>query len=188
MERVQTLRDHFGLKSSDSFSLLPLTVAWRNSLIHASRAQPRSSDEVEADLKARAPHFRSLYSNLDVQRMLASFTKGDRPTLKETTTMVAVSQNLARELDRAAILQVVGQPEQVKTLVRSEIARAFRREPRLWKTAWGRDHQARERALLNLLSQIGISDTHDPISASLDLTEVKKIVASSVSELSILPE
>jgi hypothetical protein len=182
-ERTEALLLRLRMGELEDFSLLKLAVAWRNSLVHAGRSEPRLPEGVEECLNSAAPHLADRYADIDVGRMLQSFSKGRRPTLKEATTMVAACQNLARALDQALIRDAAGQTDQVIKLVRNELAKAFRENSVRWKAAWGRDAAARTRAFLNFLPEFGMTDINAPVSAVFEWTEVHKVVSLTASEI-----
>lgn len=177
-ERTEDLLLHLGIAERDTLSLLALTVAWRNLLVHVGRAKARLPEGIEDSLKAGASRLVARFAGIDIARMLGSFSKGHRPTLKEATTMIAASQNLARTLDQALIRNAAGKPDQIIKIARDALARVFREEEVQWKSVWGRDSAARTRALLSFLAQLGITETNAPISAVLESNEIQKIVLS----------
>ncbi|MGA2964543.1 MAG: hypothetical protein ABSD96_23015 [Candidatus Korobacteraceae bacterium] len=185
-DRVGALLSRLGTEEPDSLALFAVTVAWRNTLVHIGRAKPTLPDGVEEQLKAGASRLSSRYAAIDVQKMLVNFRTGNRPTLKEATTMVAVCQNLARVIDAAVIRDGAGTPEQISRIVSQELARSFGQEQSRWKAVWGRNAAAQTRAVLNHLTICGLTDTEDdPISAVLTPETVYNIALSVRSELEL---
>lgn len=97
--------------------------------------------------------------------------------------MVAASQNLARALDEAMIRSVASRPDWIVDLVRKELGKAFKLDPKRWKTVWSRDFEARMRAVRNFLPTLGITETDTPISADLDPTELDQVVRLTISQI-----
>jgi len=182
-ERTEAVLDNLGIAERDALSLLALGVAWRNSLAHTGRARQKIPDGVADYLTAAASRLSDRYAAIDIEAMLVRFSKGDRPTLKDATTLVAASQNLARALDEALIRRVAGTTEQLLKIVRSSLARAFKEDEAQWKRVWGRDPAARARALLHFVAQLGITETSHPVSAALESGEIGRIALVSQSRI-----
>jgi hypothetical protein len=184
-DRAAALLGYLKIDEPDALAFLALTTAWRNTLVHGGRAEPTLTRAADDQLRSNATWISAQYASIDVAKMLDSFWKGQRPTLKEATTMVATCQNLARTIDVAIIRNKVSTPEQISTIVRNELERSFSHENARWKKVWGRDPEAQTRAFVNQLAECGITTTADEgsVSALLQPTEVQSIALSVRAEL-----
>jgi hypothetical protein len=70
---------------------------WRNRIVHRSSAASLSKAE-KALLHANAETIALVYKGLDLTKLLADF-EADRPTLKDTTALLAMSIRFGREID-----------------------------------------------------------------------------------------
>jgi hypothetical protein len=76
-----------------------LLIHWRNRVVHAgSRARLSASDKTL--LQESEAAIAEKYKGLNVDRLLAHFEEG-RPTLKDVSSLIAISINLIRKLDSA---------------------------------------------------------------------------------------
>jgi hypothetical protein len=180
-ERIEELLIHLGQEMAVAVAFLDLTVRWRNALVHSSRAEARLSRSTADQLIKEKQELALKYAGIDISRTLVNFESGRWPTLKEATTMIAVAQNLARSIDRGLLLVNAGTTQQVEMIARRELGKALAKCEGGWKRVWGRNTDARARVLANLLSNAGIVETAEPVSATLEPSFVRDLASADRS-------
>lgn len=171
-ERTEELLRHLKQEMAESVAFLTLMVSWRNMLVHSRRAKATLLRSTADQLIENKRHFALKYAGIDINQTLLNYHAGNWPTLKEATTMIAVTQNLARSIDRALLLGNAGTTAQVELIAHRELAKALAVREGGWKQVWGRNPDAQARVLTNLLNNAGIVETPEPISATLPPTFV----------------
>jgi hypothetical protein len=182
-KRAEELLLYLKLDESESLAMLELMVSWRNALVHSERAKPRLQADAERQMKLSAARFADRYANIDVLRMLESFAARHRPSLKEATTMIAISQNLARSLDQAYLRLAGGTPEQVRRIALLELAQSSEQKKSQWNQLYGRDTEARVRALNGFLAEVGIADVSEGVTAGLESDFVHVLASLTKAEM-----
>jgi hypothetical protein len=183
-ERVQQLLTHlFQTSSNDSLALLELMVSWRNALVHSRKPRLHISEKSSEVLQAKRGEFSQMYAGIDTLTTLENFRSKKWPTLKEATTMIAVTQNLARLIDEALIERYAGHQQQIQKIAKTAIVKALPDLPGGWKKVWGRDVEARTRFLSNQLSHVGIVEANTIKSANLPATFVEDLAKLERSEI-----
>jgi hypothetical protein len=184
--RAEQLLAYLGGDQADELAFFELSVVWRNALAHSSRAEARLSTGSEQRLRAGSDRFCQLYAGINVGTMLEGFQSLKRPTLKEATTMCAVTQNLARSLDERVATFVGGTPQKMEKIALRELGKSLQADSKHWKLVWRRDPSARERFLTQCLSAASITECTKAVSAPLDPGFVPRMARLAMSELEIM--
>lgn len=181
-ERCERLFDFLGKHYLIEIGLLELLVNWRNALVHRRTSKfrlPQASDQIR---QAQAK-LATQYAQIDICKTLDSFKDGKWPTLKEATTLLAIAQNLAKGMDEALIGKFASSASGVEEIARKELAIALRECEGGWKRIWGRDVEARRRAIAQLLASAGISDGGTCISAELSSSFVDDLASADKDDI-----
>lgn len=78
-----------------------LLVHWRNRIVHVKSHAKLTQNEMQL-LRAHEEEIAEKYKGLSVNRLLCHFEE-KRPTLKDISSLIAMSINLAREIDKALV-------------------------------------------------------------------------------------
>ena len=76
-----------------------LLIHWRNRVVHP-RSQASLAPQQEKKLRVASEEIERNFSGLSVDRLLKDFETG-RPTLKDVSSLIAMSIRMAREVDKA---------------------------------------------------------------------------------------
>jgi len=182
-ERVEQLLPRSHGDMDELIAFLDLAVGWRNALVHSGRAEPRLSPQTIQKLTQSSQEIALRYANIDIRLALNNFEAANWPTLKEATTMIAATQNLARSIDRALLVANASTTSQVELIARREIGKGLAKFQGGWKRVWGRNADARARVLMNLLSSAGVVESDETISASLGESFVRDLACADRSML-----
>lgn len=96
-ERLVSLNSALGHPECHELVGTLLLMHWRNRIVHASSNASLSSKQRDK-LGAASEIVRSTFKNLDVERLLRDF-KTNNPTLKETSSLIAMSIRLLKRID-----------------------------------------------------------------------------------------
>lgn len=77
-----------------------LLAHWRNRIVHSSSSKAKLSFHERKLLLQNETEISDKYKSLSIERMLCHFEEG-RPTLKDVSSLISMSINLARQLDNA---------------------------------------------------------------------------------------
>lgn len=102
---------------------LILTIHWRNKIIHMNSNAKLLSDD-RAKLSAAKDIIAEFYSGLNINSTISHFETND-PTLKDVSSLVAMTIYLARRLDEIAIKSIVSAEALHRWITRSEIGEEF---------------------------------------------------------------
>jgi len=188
-ERAQALCDELELNEPVKIAALELLTKWRNVVVHNSERRTRVTAEGRATLREAAPMFREKYSHFDIELALKNFDKRKTPLPKEVTSLIAVTTNLSREIDSAAIKRAAstsdGVTEAAELMLKTYFQPSEERPLSPWQeinNSWHGEVARRESILKKWLSQLGITEAKTPISAPLPLSFVSEIASLSIDE------
>lgn len=95
-ERFKALTDHFGLPNDELFFGPLLVIHWRNRIIHRNSKAGLTKDQ-RTNLCAQSSVLYNDYKHLDPELLLQHFDTNS-PSLKDTSSLVALSINFARRV------------------------------------------------------------------------------------------
>ncbi|MGE8163020.1 hypothetical protein ACQKRQ_23000 [Paraburkholderia sp. NPDC080076] len=100
-ERLITLNQRLGHPESCELLGTALLIHWRNRSVHSGSNASLSSRQQDV-LRAASGYIHDEFKNLEVDRLLADF-KNDKPTLKEISSLIAMSIRLIKRLDESVL-------------------------------------------------------------------------------------
>ena len=84
--------------TTDNLIVAPALIThWRNRIVHESKSHLNKSEK--SLLRESEQEIHATYKHLSVDRLLAHFEEG-RPSLKDVSSLIAMSINLARRIDQ----------------------------------------------------------------------------------------
>ncbi len=185
-ERSEHLLEYLGKEDSGGLiAMLDLLANWRTMLVHSDADRDITKRRAE-ELLSREEFFARNYAQLSVSTLLANFRAHQNPTLKEATSLIAASMNLARLMDEAVIAAAAaneaGMLKIAWTILSAYLLISVERSPEetpshqhaglrpstVFKEMWSSDHDSRIRKLIGLLRRGGITDAPNGVSAALD--------------------
>ncbi len=173
-DRAEALCLDLSVECKPLLGMLDLLAKWRNKLAHSANADERRLDKKSREeLFSSAAELAKNYANIDIKRTLKSFDDGDHPSRKDATVLLACCQNLARAIDEAAIRRVTPDSDSVADLA-VDLLRAR------WTSSgdgrkgwvefcdiWDRCCEDRNKLLIKVLQQVGVTENSSPISPLL---------------------
>lgn len=200
-ERLEALIEYLNLRDLDGLvAMLDLLTAWRNKLIHSEADRVLNKSRTNA-LLSRAEFFSSNYAGLKISEMLDNFRRDQSPSLKETTSLIAATMNLARLTDEAVISDAACDEQRMLDIARTILTAqllvegqgtdgdkaAEQASPALmgspmFKDIWSMDPSARTRKRLGILRTAGVTDAPDGPSAGLDSHFLDELASMSRDE------
>lgn len=115
-ERLDALHKAFPGARAEHVLVMNLLANWRNRFAHGDYKFALTDKECEA-LAKTAAFFRQNHGGADIQAALDRYTRGQAPTLRDLSTLIASAQRLVRDLD-ATILHRQGDADYAVALVR----------------------------------------------------------------------
>jgi hypothetical protein len=196
-ERSENLIEHLGKEDPGGLiAMLDLSAKWRTKLVHAE-ADPDIIKRRADELLSREEVFARNYAGLSVSKLLANFRAHANPTLKEATSLIAASMNLARFMDEAVISAAAADEKGMLTIAQTILSAyllipgkqsseatqdhqdAGLRPSAVFKETWSSDHDSRIRKLIGLLRKGGMTDSPDGMSATLDSHFLEELASMS---------
>jgi hypothetical protein len=143
------------------------------------------SDDAQRQLLELEDYFATNYARTSIGAMLDGYRSKRAPTLKEATTLVAATQNLARKADTAILSEGAGTTSAV-----DHIAILILRERLLLPSSkfnaltklWDKGIDTRSRKIRAFLEQGGLTTATDGISAPLSADFIERFVALTREE------
>jgi hypothetical protein len=134
-ERLEKIENIFNIVEPKSYmALMHLLFCWRNNVTH-SNSRDNIEPTKEQLLKADKDYFKNNHSNINIIETIKHFKSGDLPTLKDLSTMIAVSHRVLNAIDAAVIIQtnqnsLVGYllSNSLSKLSKSEITKIYTRD------------------------------------------------------------
>lgn len=131
-------------------ALVALAVIWRNRLIH-SLADNEVPDGLREQLLRSVDDIRNDYRGLDVERTILAAARGDAPTLKEATSVIAACHAFVAGID-AALLSELSVERYAKDVIVEHLSQAGRRNAReQLALLWGKDIDRHRRSIGQVL-------------------------------------
>lgn len=100
---------------------LDLLASWRNVVAHSRPRKSNLRQETKELLLENSDSIHQNYSHLDIELALKNFENRKAPVGKEVTSLLAMTVNLCREIDQAAVrrVQPAGQLIDVAAIARN---------------------------------------------------------------------
>lgn len=98
-DKLDALRTYFSLKEDHLFLGPLLVIHWRNRIVHAN-SKANLTKSQRTILIEESPLVKDKYKNLDPILLLEHFDK-NTPTLKDVSSLVAMTMNFVRSIDQA---------------------------------------------------------------------------------------
>ncbi len=190
-ERVEQIFQDLALSEPVNVAAIELFTKWRNMIVHDRNKEVRAiSNVAEEVLLSSVNYFYTKYSHLDIGLALRNFSSKKKPVPKEATSLIALTQNVARRIDEAAINRVASTPadfeDAVLTLLGEHYKQAKGQHPTAAAAiaeAWQGNFRRREKSLVQALANIGVSEEQKkPVSAALPDDFVSRLAQLGVEE------
>jgi hypothetical protein len=176
--------DDLGIEDKLSIALIELMASWRNIVAHNTGDNRKLDREIRNYLLNEKEKVAELYANLRIDLAIKNFESRATPVPKEVTSLISSTVQLARSIDKLAILRVastvVDVENSVDRIIRfyfsergSVISRSFIAD------AWQGSKDRRVATLTKLLGSLGISKVAKPVSAQLRLNFVDDLAELS---------
>jgi hypothetical protein len=195
-ERAAAICNELGLKEPIRLAALELLAAWRNVTIHsAPRKQSKETEkrvaEIRKTLTEAKRDIHNRYSHFDVDLAFKNFDARKTPVPKEVTTLIAISVNLMRAMDEAAIKRAAPDPDRMVTATEQAIGSYLTDAPERkisgWSElsdAWQGSPERRRNMLMKIMANCGIAELKHPVSAILPPQFVEDLLVLSRDEVS----
>jgi hypothetical protein len=113
-ERTQLLMSALDIDDEVALAFVDAATVWRNYIVH-KRANRKMDSSARGFLNKHADSISETHAGIDVRRMVKSLEEdANRPTLKETTTMIAFLIRTVGKIDEAFVKQVFTCESQVE--------------------------------------------------------------------------
>lgn len=188
-ERTMALFNDLGLEIGPTVAGIELLSKWRNRLVHSSRQNGKIDEGLKKCMIKEKEYFYKHYSHLDIELALKNFNERKTPVPKEATSLIAITQNVSRALDQAAIKRVAGTSNQVINVADQLLTAYFaddQRKPSAWmeiSDIWQGSMERRRKNLLKVMQRIGLTETRTGISATLPEYYFENILSLTKDEI-----
>lgn len=187
--RDNTIRERFNIlitkfQPTEEYwaPFVQLLICWRNRIIHSHAKNTLSENDIRI-LVTNKEKIHENHSGLDVEDTLARFLKGQGPTLKDTSTLVAILIKSIRFLDSKIIENVIGK-EYIIDAVTYQLKSNGKEPLSEIKMIWNLTKKRKQKKIYNLLSHFGLlsGDTNETVQIPL-IEEVLDLELSKVLTL-----
>lgn len=166
-----------------------LLSKWRNVAVHTRDRKLGLADDMVDLITKSEDHFREHYSGLDIHLELKNFSERKNPVPKETTSLIAVVQNLSRTIDEAAIRRVAGEADLTMAVADKLLQNYFCNRDRKvpgWvelSEAWQGSADRRKANLMKIMQRVGFTETEKAVSAILPNSYIVDLVEAGRDEV-----
>ena len=190
-DRANAICKDLGLNEELRIAGLELLSSWRNAVAHSGRRRLKISAGAKELLLDHKKAIHTDYSHLDIELALRNFESRKPPVPKEVTSLLAMTTNLCRAIDQAAIIRVASTEPRMDALVEELLKEYFLPSDQRNKKPWGELSEAwqgpqyrRKDNLLKILQRVGVSAIEQQKRESGDTRASKRQlpVSSKVSE------
>ena len=190
-ERFEVVAQELNIVNPLNTAAVELFTKWRNVIVHDREDSKRGISTIsEETLSSSADYFHTKYSHLDIRLALKNFKARKMPVPKEATSLIALSQNVARTIDEAAVKRVsltsTDFENATLTILRQHYQTQKGRHPTpiaAVTEAWQGDVRRRETNLGRILVNLGIScNQRNPVSAPLPADFLSRMAQLDLEE------
>jgi hypothetical protein len=186
-ERAQAVSQNLGILLYPLPEMLDLLSKWRNNLIHSHGSIRQISPKIKDKLLEYKIFLRDRYSNIEIDETIRHFEERRVPTRKDATVLLAAAQNLARQIDEAAIRRALPTPSSMEDLASSLLAERWSMAGG-WSdfcSVWSEDQASRTISILKRLGQLGVTESEKAVSAELPMSYVTDLASLKREEAAV---
>jgi hypothetical protein len=182
-ERAEALASDLGIDDPQALALIDLFAKWRNVVAHTSDRSSNLDGRLRKVLAENADQIAGRHSNLRVALAVKNFEARSIPVPKEVTSLMANAVRFARVLDESAIRRVASTPEGIEVAADRALTNLFKEHgagaSSIVADAFQGSADRRLKVITKWLASRGISESKEPISATLPETYASDLAALS---------
>lgn len=115
VDRIRALNEFFEFEKTYWIPCIVMLIRWRNKVVHRTSAGQLTREEITI-LKNDSVELKDNHANIDIEQTILHFNANEI-TLKDITTLIAITIRFAREIDKQ-IFQSVNRIEIVESYVK----------------------------------------------------------------------
>ncbi len=180
-DRVVALFEKYPPEAKYWVPFVKLLILWRNKIIHSHAKIEIKSNDRKILLENREVIMKE-HSGLDVQQTLDRFSENMGPTLKDTSTMIAILIKSIRYIDQEIVENEITK-EYLLEVVAYQLGSGHKEAAKSEiKTIWNMQSDARERKISNIIKHNGIILASGNQNNAL-ITEIVQMYVDDVLEI-----
>lgn len=181
-ERTSALLSELNIPVGPAAAGIELLAKWRNVSVHTQERKSAIDDGALGILTESKAHFHDHYSHLDIDLALRNFFDRKNPVPKEATSLIALVQNVSRNLDEAAIKRVAGTDDLIANVADKLLHEYFSKEEYASRRfaeisdAWQGEKGRRLAILLKVMQKVGLTEAKNAVSAVLPIFYIEGLL------------